>query len=141
MLVAGYLPFALSPGDVATTELICIDEAIVSVLRSIVVPGRVLAALTPFMSKADAGEMLNLAPAKATQLLAHIVTDPGSHHKAVHLELAERLARRHMSVAEIAARRGVHPVRAQIDAISAGVPLLGAGGLCRATAERNIFGC
>lgn len=140
MIVAGELRFSLAAGGVPLSEAILVDPATVPLLRSTVVHDRILHAMSPFMSKADAGEMLNLAPTKATQLLAHIETGVGSHQKAVPLDLAARLARRHMSVAEIAARRGVHPLRAQIDAISAGVPFLGAGGFCRTTAERTIFG-
>ena len=140
MLVAGQLPFSLSPDDVPATEAILVDAASVPILRSTIVPDRILATMSPFMSKADAGELLNLAPARATQLLAHIETGAGSHHKAVPLDLAARLARRHMSVVEIAARRGVHPLRAQVDAISAKVPFLGAGGFCRRTAEEVLFG-
>ena len=116
-----------------------VDRSAVLLLRSLNLPDRVAAGLTPYMSKADARELLNLWPARETEFLAGFGTHAGTHEKKVPLEAAERLGRLHITPAEFAFRRGVRWPRAQANAIAAGVPLLGPGGFCRKRAEAVFF--
>jgi hypothetical protein len=139
MLLAGELPYAMDDQEQPLADAIRIHAPAVPLLGTVHVPERVRATLSPSMSKVDAGELLNLSPAKITEMLATVVTGAGSHAKAVPLLMVERLARQNIAVAEIAARRGVSHLRAHLDAIAAGIPHLGAGGFCREGAEREFF--
>ena len=139
MLVAGELPIRVDPDVHRLTDAIFIDDAVIPLLRTLRLPDKVAASLSRTMSKVDAAELLNLSALKITELLSHIPTAVGSHSKAVALEVVERLAKRHIAVAEIAARRNVSPARAYLDAIAACIPYLGAGGFCRNRTETDFF--
>ncbi len=133
MLLLGELPFTMADNDRPLSERVLIDGSAATLLSRVRLPGTVEAILSPSMSKEDAGELLNLNPAKITALLA------GSKNKAVPLEAVLRLARRHISTAEMAMRRGLSPAEARSDACAARVPDLGPAGFDRARAELVFF--
>lgn len=139
MLVAEEMSFSLADETGALVKRVRVQERAVDMIQSLVVPDRVRLSMSTHMSKADAGEILNLTPARTTELLADIQTPMGSHLKLVPLEYVERLARRHVTVAEVAACRRFGLRRARFDLINAAVPRLGAGGFCRKTAEARLL--
>lgn len=91
------------------------------------------------MSKIDASETLNLGFKQSTPLLKDIETKAGTCQKLVPLTFVLELAATYISSIELAMRRGVSDQRAYHDAIRHGVPNLGHGGFCRATAEQRYF--
>jgi hypothetical protein len=139
MLLSGELPFQLLPGDFALTDRVLVDSSTVELLQSVHLPDRVAVALSPFISKEEAGEILNLNPRNTTALLASFRSGVGANFRTVPLEAVVRLARRHVASVEVAARLRVGPLRAHADAIAAGVPLLGPGGFCRKGLEDRWF--
>lgn len=139
MLLNGELPYCLASGDLPLSDLVLVDASAASILASLFLHEDVAAKLSPLMSKIDAGELLNLNPKRTTAVLAGYETGAGSHAKAVPLEAVLRIARRHISAAEIAARRGVTTACARSDAFAAGVPELGPAGFDRLMVEREFF--
>jgi hypothetical protein len=135
-LLGGGVEFSLLEGSEPLTRRIMVDPAAALLVAQLALPARVAAATSPYMSKADAGEVLNLNPTKTTALLKHLPTPRGSHDRLVPLAEVERLGRIHIASIELALRRGVDATRAYWEAIEARVPVLGPGGFCRRTAER-----
>lgn len=139
MLLSGELPFALAAGDLPLSDAILVDASAASMLASLPLRDHVAAKLSPFMSKVDAGELLNLSPRKVTAVLAGYETGAGSHARTIPLEAVLQIARRHITAAEIAARRSVTTACARADAVAAGVLEFGPAGFDRIRAERELL--
>jgi hypothetical protein len=76
------------------------------------------------MSKADAMEVLNIASKQVTELFADVPTRKGGREKALAVVDVVAMARRSISSAELAARRGVATQIAYADAVRSGMAWL-----------------
>ncbi len=90
------------------------------------------------MSKADAMEVLNIASKQVTELFADVPTMKGGRKKTLAVVDVLAMARRSISSAELAARRGVATQIAYADAVRSGIERHGLAGFCRVAAEAEF---
>ena len=91
------------------------------------------------MSKKDAMEALNISARQGTKLFASVETEKGCRAKTVDVRWTLDLAARCISVAELAARRGVSARTAYLDAVRAEMPWLCEAGFCRSATEARFL--
>lgn len=96
-------------------------------------------AFAKMMSKNDAMEALNIGPRQGTKLFASVETEKGCRAKTVDIRWTLDLAGRCISVAELAARRGVSARTAYLDAVRAEMPWLCEAGFCRSATEARFL--
>ncbi|RIV87099.1 hypothetical protein D2V17_08995 [Aurantiacibacter xanthus] len=140
-LLDGSLPFRIEPGPKALVRRIFIRRQDLSVIEEFCAVGGVASntAFSHLISKADAGEILNVGPQEVTELFADVPTRKGGRAKHLRLEDVLKMGRRHITSAELSLRRNVSTQRAYRDALASGVRYLGPAGFCRASAVAKFF--
>lgn len=140
-LLDGSLPFRIEPGAKTLVRRVFIRRQDLSIIEGL----RVVASITPrieishLISKADAGEILNVGPHEVTELFADVPTGKGERAKSLLIEDVLDLGRRHITSAELGLRRNVSVQKAYRDALVSGVPYLGPAGFCRASAVAKFL--
>ncbi len=135
------IPYQIKAGSESLVRRICIrvtDVANASELTF--TPSAVRPfAFAKMMSKNDAMEALNIGPRQGTKLFASVETEKGCRAKTVDIRWTLDLAGRCISVAELAARRGVSARTAYLDAVRAEMPWLCEAGFCRSATEARFL--
>jgi hypothetical protein len=135
------IPYQIKTGPDSLVRRICIrvtDVASVSELTFNASAVRRFA-FAKMMSKKDAMEALNIGPRQGTKLFAPVETEKGCRAKTVDIQWTLDLAARCISVAELAARRGVPARTAYCDAVRADMPWLCEAGFCRSATEARFL--
>jgi hypothetical protein len=140
-LLDGSLPFRIEPGAKSPVRRIFISRKDLSIIEGLGAvrnkPNRI--AISDLLSKADAGEILNVGPHEVTELFADVPTRQGERAKCLPMADVISLGRRHITSAELGLRRNVSVQKAYRDALLSGVPYLGPAGFCRASAVAKFL--
>ena len=140
-LLDGSLPFRIEPGAKTPVRRIFINQKDLSIIEGLGavrnIPNRI--AFSDLLSKADAGEILNVGPHEVTELFADVPTRHGERAKCLPMADVMSLGRRHITSAELGLRRNVSVQKAYRDALLSGVPYLGPAGFCRASAVAKFL--
>jgi len=140
-LLDGSLPFRIEPGAKTPVRGIFIRRQDVSIIEGLRAVGSMATriAFSHLISKADAGEILNVGPQEVTELFADVSTGKGEQAKSLLIEDVVDLGRRHITSAELGLRRNVSVQKAYRDALLSGVTYLGPAGFCRASAVAKFL--
>ena len=138
-LLLGAIPFTLKADDLPLSERLFVGRSgLLDLLPMQFDPADYPHASFEYsMSRLDAGEVLNLHARAYTETIRTLKSAGDS--KLVRVSEILKLAKTHISAAEIGVRLEISTGSAFFLANRSGVPLLGPAGWCRKQTERLIF--